>query len=82
MLSSLARALRINGSLTRLDISENRIGDDGLKNLSEAVQMNVHSSLKAFLIAKINLSDIGGQSLSDLLISASDLRELDFAGNE
>lgn len=40
MLRSIAHALRVNASITSLDLSENRFGDVGAISLADALRVN------------------------------------------
>jgi hypothetical protein len=69
-LNALADAFRVNGALTSLDISNNRMGDDGVKPICEALKQN--SSLKALDLNAMKTSGgeigpQGAQYLADLL---------------
>ncbi len=70
-ITEIADALRVNGALTSLDISNNRIGDDGVKPICEALKQN--SSLKVLDLnarhtSRGKIGPQGAQYLADLLI--------------
>ena len=66
----IASLIGVNGALTSLDISNNRMGDDGVKPICEALKQN--SSLKALDLnaSKTSGGEIGPQGaqyLADML---------------
>jgi len=84
-ITAIADALRVNGALTSLAISNNRMGDDGVKPICEALRQN--SSLKAL---DLNASQTSGgeigpqgaQYLADLLSVNGALTSVDLGGNK
>jgi len=84
-LNALADAFRVNGALTSLDISNNRMGDDGVKLICEALKQN--SSLK---VLDLNASYTrggeigpqGAQYLVDMLSVNGGLTSIKMSGND
>jgi Ran GTPase-activating protein (RanGAP) involved in mRNA processing and transport len=84
-LNALADAFRVNGALTSLDISNNRMGDDGVKLICEALKQN--SSLK---VLDLNASYTrggeigpqGAQYLADMLSVNGGLTSIKMSGND
>jgi Ran GTPase-activating protein (RanGAP) involved in mRNA processing and transport len=84
---SVAAMAAVTGALTSLDISNNRMGDDGVKPICEALKQN--SSLKVLDLnaSKSNTSDgeigpQGAQYLADMLSVNGGLTALDLSSND
>ena len=85
----LADALRVNGSMTSLDISNNQMGDEGVKPICEALKQN--TTLKVLDLNARNVSggEIGPQGakyLADMLgvnasVTCVDVRRNNIAGD-
>ena len=78
-LSTLCLALRVNTSLTSLDLSRNAIGDEGASSLSEALKVN--TSLTSLCLFYDYISDEGASSLSEVLRVNISLTSLDLSCN-
>ena len=77
--STLCLALRVNTSLTSLDLSENSIGDEGASSLSEALRVN--TSLTSLDLSENSIGDEGASSLSEALRVNTSLTSLDLSEN-
>ena len=78
-LSMLCLALRVNTSLTTLDLSENSIGDKGASSLSEALRVN--TSLTSLHLSENSIGDEGASSLSEALTVNTSLTSLHLSEN-
>ena len=79
-LSTLYLALRVNTSLTSLDLSENSIGDGGgASSLTEALRVN--TSLTSLHLSCNSIGDEGASSLSKALRVNTSLTSLDLSQN-
>ena len=76
---SLSQALKVNSSLSNLDLSVNFIGDPGAESLSQALKVN--SSLTNLDLSCNGFGDLGAKSLSQALTVNSSLTNLDLRGN-
>ena len=76
---SLGRALSVNSSLEKLDISYIRIGDDGIAHIANALQTN--ATLKVMDILDCNISDKGAESLAKALSVNISLEMLNICDN-
>ena len=76
---SLGRALSVNSSLEKLDISYIRIGDDGIAHIANGLQTN--TTLKVMDILDCNISDKGAESLAKALSVNISLEMLNICDN-
>ncbi|XP_072894122.1 ribonuclease inhibitor-like [Hemitrygon akajei] len=76
----LVSALRTNLSLTELDLSENKLGDSGVKLVSAALR-NPECKIQKLLLYNVGLRDSGAEDLAFALITNSSLTELDLGLN-
>ena len=77
--SPLFLALRVNSSLTSLNLFENHIGDEGANSLSEALRVN--TSLTSLGLSTNSIGDEGANSLSEALRVNTSLTSLDLSAN-
>ena len=77
--STLCLALRVNTSLTSLDLYENSIGDEGAGSLSEALRVN--TSLTSLDLSDNLIGDEGASSLSEALRVNTSLTSLHLPHN-
>ncbi|XP_015771028.1 PREDICTED: protein NLRC5-like isoform X2 [Acropora digitifera] len=80
LFSTLFLALRVNTSLTSLDLSENFIGDKGANSLSEALRVNI--SLTYLDLGGNSIGNEGAHSLSEALRVNTSLTSLRLDGNK
>ena len=78
-LSTLCLALRVNTSLTSLNLAHNSIGDEGASSLSEALRVN--TSLTSLNLAHNSIGDEGASSLSEALRVNTSLTSLYLSDN-
>ena len=78
-LSTLCLALRVNTSLTSLDLSGNLIQDEGANSLSEALRVN--TSLTYLQLSQNNICAEGAHSLSEALRVNTSLTSLNLSQN-
>ena len=78
-LSTLCLALRVNTSLTSLDLSQNSIGDEGASYLFEALRVN--TSLTSLNLGCNYIGDEGASSLSEALRVNTSLASLNLGYN-
>ncbi|XP_059818039.1 NACHT, LRR and PYD domains-containing protein 3-like [Hypanus sabinus] len=76
----LVSALRTNPSLTELDLSENKLGDSGVKLVSAALR-NPECKIQKLLLYNVGLRDSGAEDLASALITNPSLTELDLGLN-
>ncbi|XP_044177994.1 NLR family CARD domain-containing protein 3-like isoform X2 [Acropora millepora] len=79
LLSPLYLALRVNTSLTSLDLSQNSIGVEGASSLSQTLRVN--TSLTSLCLYWNSIGDDGASSLSEALRVNTSLTSLDLYGN-
>ncbi|XP_030646346.1 NLR family CARD domain-containing protein 3-like [Chanos chanos] len=81
--AALASALTTNPShLRELDLSENKLGDPGVKLLSDLLK-DTHCKLEALKLHNCNITEEGCTALALALTSnPSHMRELDLRGND
>ncbi|XP_072131546.1 NACHT, LRR and PYD domains-containing protein 3-like isoform X2 [Mobula birostris] len=75
-----ASALNTNRSLTKLKLSSNKLGDSGVKLLSEALR-NPECKIQKLRLYNVGLSDSGAEDLASALSTNPSLTELDLMGN-
>ena len=78
-LSTLCLVLRVNTSLTFLDLSDNSIGDEGASSLSEALRVN--TSLTSLHLSCNSIGGEGASSLSEALRVNTSLTSLHLSCN-
>ncbi|XP_039506918.1 NACHT, LRR and PYD domains-containing protein 12-like isoform X4 [Pimephales promelas] len=79
--AALASALRSDSDLRELDLSGNKIGDKGVKLLSDGLK-DPHCKLEKLTLRCSGVTDEGCAALASALRSNSHLRELDLTGNK
>ncbi|XP_059816755.1 NACHT, LRR and PYD domains-containing protein 12-like isoform X2 [Hypanus sabinus] len=77
----LASALSTNTSLMELDMSENELGDAGVKIVSAALR-NPECKIQKLRLTRVSLSDSGAEDLVSALSANPSLMELNLSGNE
>ena len=80
MAKDVSRMLIVNCSLTSLNISGNRIGDDGVTHLAEALKQN--KTLEELDISNCDITDAGVAPLAEALQVNSSLRQLNVQVND
>ena len=78
--AAIAQALASNSSLTKLDLSSNRLGNIGAASIAQALSFN--SSLTTLDLRSNRLGNLGAASISQALSSNSTLTELNLYSNE
>ncbi|XP_059816334.1 NACHT, LRR and PYD domains-containing protein 3-like [Hypanus sabinus] len=76
----LVSALSTNPSLTELDLSENKLGDSGVKLVSAALR-NPECKIQKLGLYNVRLTDSGAEDLASALITYPSLTELDLGLN-
>ncbi|XP_059818207.1 NACHT, LRR and PYD domains-containing protein 3-like isoform X2 [Hypanus sabinus] len=76
----LVSALSTNPSLTELDLSENKLGDSGVKLVSAALR-NPECKIQKLGLYNVGLRDSGAEDLASALITYPSLTELDLGLN-
>ena len=79
LLSPLYLALRVNTSVTSLDLRDNSIGEEGASSLSEALRVN--TSLTSLNLSDNSIGVEGASSLSEALRVNTSLTYLDLVKN-
>ncbi|XP_072892105.1 NACHT, LRR and PYD domains-containing protein 3-like [Hemitrygon akajei] len=76
----LVSALSTNPSLTELDLSDNKLGDSGVKLVSAALR-NPECKIQKLGLDKVGLTDSGAEDLVSALSTNPSLTELDLGYN-
>eukprot|EP00434_Breviolum_minutum_P041226 symbB.v1.2.036669.t1/scaffold5227.1/size29621/2 len=79
-LQALARALRMNQTMTRPDLTSSKIGDDDLKVLADALRIN--KTITRLLLHRNQIGDAGIQALADALRVNKTITDLGFCENQ
>ncbi|XP_072893208.1 NACHT, LRR and PYD domains-containing protein 12-like [Hemitrygon akajei] len=77
----LASALSTNPSLTELDLSDNKLGDSGVKLVSAALR-NPECKIQKLRLRGVGLTDSGAEDLASALSTNPSLTELDLSVND
>ncbi|XP_072133139.1 uncharacterized protein [Mobula birostris] len=77
----LISALRTNPSLTELDLGANKLGDSGVKPVSEALR-NPECKIQKLGLDNVGLTDSGAKDLISALRTNPSLTELDLGANK
>ena len=78
-IACLAEAVKVNTTLTQLDLRDNNIGDAGATSLAEA--MKVNTTLTQLVLRQNNIGDAGAASLAEAMKVNTTLTQLDLLGN-
>lgn len=76
----ISHFLEINGFLKHLNLSQNKIGDDGVTSLARALKSSV--SIKSLSLRNNNISDRGVTHLSGSFDTNSSLKSLELCNNK
>ncbi|XP_059816533.1 NACHT, LRR and PYD domains-containing protein 3-like isoform X2 [Hypanus sabinus] len=76
----LASALSTNPSLTELNLSDNKLGDSGVKLVSAALR-NPECKIQKLRLSRVGLTDSGAEDLISALSTKPSLRELSLGWN-
>ncbi|XP_059818069.1 NACHT, LRR and PYD domains-containing protein 12-like isoform X3 [Hypanus sabinus] len=76
----LVSALSINPSLMELDLSNNELGDTGVKLVSAALR-NPECKIQKLVLNYVGLTDSGAEDLASALSTNPSLTQLDLSGN-
>ena len=79
---SLADALKVNASLTSVDLSRNSVKDVDVSAICEAVQRNKECKLAALNLMNIGIGPDGAKAVAALCSVSASLTQLDLSGNE
>ncbi|XP_072892262.1 NACHT, LRR and PYD domains-containing protein 12-like isoform X2 [Hemitrygon akajei] len=77
----LVSALSTNPSLTELDLSDNKLGDSGVKLVFAALR-NPECKIQKLQLREVGLTDSGAEDLVSALSTKPSLTELNLSGNE
>ncbi|XP_072891766.1 NACHT, LRR and PYD domains-containing protein 3-like isoform X1 [Hemitrygon akajei] len=77
----LASALSTNPSLTKLDLSANKLGDSGVKLVSAALR-SPECKIQKLWLHNVGLTDSGAKDLASALSTNPSLTELDLSDNK
>ncbi|KAH8098725.1 hypothetical protein JL720_1688 [Aureococcus anophagefferens] len=77
----ICHALRVNGTITALDVSNNRLGADAAQALDQSFRRNPQSALRTLGFAGNELRADGGKHLAHALRSRVQLTHLDASRN-
>ncbi|XP_072893711.1 ribonuclease inhibitor-like [Hemitrygon akajei] len=77
----LLSALSTNPSLTELDLSDNKLGDSGVKLVFAALR-NPECKIQKLRLREVGLTDSGAEDLVSALSTKPSLTELNLSGNE
>ncbi|XP_072894196.1 NACHT, LRR and PYD domains-containing protein 3-like isoform X2 [Hemitrygon akajei] len=77
----LAFALSTNRSLTELDLTDNALGDSGVKLVSAALK-NSECKIQKLGLTRVSLTDSGAEDLASALSTNRSLTELDLSDNK
>ncbi|XP_032872970.1 NACHT, LRR and PYD domains-containing protein 3-like [Amblyraja radiata] len=76
----LVSALSTNNTVTELDLSGNKLGDSGVKLVSDALR-NPHSKIHTLWLGSVDLTDSGAEDLVSALSTNTSLTDLNLMGN-
>ncbi|XP_072891581.1 NACHT, LRR and PYD domains-containing protein 3-like isoform X2 [Hemitrygon akajei] len=77
----LISALSTNPSLTKLDLSDNKLGDSGVKLVSAALR-NPECKIQKLRLNDVGLTDFGAEDLAPALSTNPSLTELNLGSNK
>ncbi|XP_072133434.1 NACHT, LRR and PYD domains-containing protein 3-like isoform X1 [Mobula birostris] len=77
----LVSALSTNPSLTELNLSDNKLGDSGMKLVSEALR-NPECKIQKLVLDRVGLTDSGAEDLVSALSTNPSLTELNLSDNK
>ena len=75
---SISQALMVNQTLLELDMSGNKIGNDGITAIAGSLS---NSSITVLGVRRCNISFVGVKSLADALSTNQNIKELWLQGN-
>jgi Ran GTPase-activating protein (RanGAP) involved in mRNA processing and transport len=81
-ITAIADALRVNGALTELSIYGNRIGDEGVRAICEAIQSNKETKLASLYMGFNKIGPVGATSVAAMVAVTGGLTALDLSSND
>jgi len=78
-LTTLAKCIKDNKSISFIDLSHNAVSDNGVEDLAKAIERN--TSLKTILLDGNQITDMGAISLSEALLNGGRVERLSLNDN-
>ena len=75
--TELAAALGVNGSLTALDLSYNKLKDEGVSAVSEAIQSNKETKLVSLNFRNNDIGPVGANAVAAMVAVTGGLTKME-----
>ena len=75
-ITAIANALRVNGSLTELSIYGNRVGDEGVGAICEAIQSNKETKLASLNFGYNGMGPVGANAVAAMVAVTGSLTKM------
>ena len=79
--AALAPALAANGSLTALDLSVNKLKDEGVSTVCQAIQSNKETKLASLNFHHNDIGPVGANAVAAMVAVTGSLTSLDVRSN-
>ena len=80
-ITAIADAVRVNGWLTALHLSSNRLEDEGIRAVCEAIKSNKETKLASLNMGKNRIGSVGAKSVAAMVAVTGGLTSLDLSNN-
>ena len=78
----VAKMLGVNGGLTALNLSSNRLDDEGVSAVCEAIQNNKETKLASLNFENNGISPVGANAVTAMVAVTGGLTSLDLSSNQ